>query len=302
MKRMMLVFFFLCILPAVSVMAAERPQRSIPGTTPVPSAPPAILSIIPAQAEPGGKVMIFGSGFGDNARLFLGSVEIPSKTSDGKQLEFSLPSNMQSGLYALYLKRMDGATSRPYNFTILALRPVLNGLSPDLISACAQGREREVTAQGQNFNEKSLLFFDGSGIKSRFISSEAIVFNVPQVSGGLHQVLVNNAPDNSSSPLALTIETRPEIVSVTPGPEHVNYYELNIDGRNFQQGSSLYVDGQRIGGRGGQESGEREKLIYLDCTKLIYQRHPYSPVNKDFRIQVVNPGGEASQMVSVSAP
>jgi hypothetical protein len=58
----------------------------------------------------------------------------------------------------------------------------------------------------------------------------------------------------------------------------------------------------QIGGRGGQDMAEREKLIYVDCSKLIYQRHPYSPVNKDFRLQIVNPGGEASQVITVTAP
>ncbi|GAC1448316.1 MAG: hypothetical protein PVSMB11_09820 [Desulfuromonadaceae bacterium] len=58
----------------------------------------------------------------------------------------------------------------------------------------------------------------------------------------------------------------------------------------------------QIGGRGGQDMAEREKLIYIDCTKLIYQRYPYSPVNKDFRLQVVNPGGEGSQVITVTAP
>jgi hypothetical protein len=73
-------------------------------------------------------------------------------------------------------------------------------------------------------------------------------------------------------------------------------------GRNFQQNSSVYVDGQQIGGQGGQDLAEREKLIYVDCTKLVYQRHPYSPVNKDFQVKVMNPGGEASQLINVTAP
>jgi hypothetical protein len=301
MTRLISVFLFICMSMATAVLSAERPQRLSPGNVSATFTAPAILSIIPAQAEPGGKVMIFGSGFGDSARVFLGSVEIAAKTSDGKQIEFSVPAQLQPGLYALYLKRADGATSRPYNFAILALRPVVSGLSPDQISACAQGREREVTVLGQNFNEKSMLLFDGAGVKSRFISSEAISFSVPQVVG-LHQVLVSNSSGNASLPMALTIETRPEVSQVTVGSEHVNYYELIVSGRNFLQNSSLYVDGQRIGGRGGQEVTEREKLIYQDCTRLIYQRHPYSPVNKDFQIQVVNPGGEASQVVNVSAP
>jgi len=292
------------------VRAAERPQRvkslatpvAAPATTPAAVSAPAILSIIPAQGEPGSKVMMFGSGFGSQASVYLGSVELPGKLTEGRQVEFSIPQQLDPGIYALYLKRSDGAISRPYNFTIMPLRPVLSGLSPDVISSCSQGTEREVTARGQNFLESSQLVFDGAVLKSRFVSAEALTFNVPQVTGGLHQVVVRNAPDNATVALGLMIETRPEIAQVMIDNQYVNYYELVIQGKNFQQNSSIYVDGQKIGGQGGQDLAEREKLQYVDCTKLIYQRHPFSPVNKDFRIMVMNPGGEASQIINVSAP
>jgi hypothetical protein len=291
----------------VGVVAAERPQRvknpaATVAVTPAPSAAaaPAILSIIPAQAEPGSKVMMFGSGFGTQASAYLGSVEIPAKVTDGSQVEFSIPQQLDPGLYALYLKRSDGAVSRPYNFTILSLRPVLSGLSPDVISSCAQGAEREVTARGQNFLETSQLVFDGAVLKSRYVSSDALTFNVPNIAGGLHQVVVRNSPENSTVALGLMIETRPEIAQVMIGSRYVNYYELVIVGKNFQQNSSVYVDGQRIGGQG--DLAEREKLIYVDCTKLVYQRHPYSQVDKDFQVMVMNPGGEVSQVINVTAP
>jgi hypothetical protein len=282
-------------------IAAERPQRVKSEPPPAPTPAPAILSIIPAQAEPGTKVTIFGSGFGDKISAYLGSVGIPAKATDGKQLEFTVPP-LDAGLYALFLRRGDGATGRAYNFTVLPQRPVLNDLSPAQINSCAQGKEREVIAGGEHFAENAMLLFDGAVIRSRVLSSEAIAFNVPQVAGGLHQITVRNGPENSSVAVALAIETKPEINQITVGTEYVNYYELIIYGRNFQQGSAIYVDGQRIGGRSGMESPERERLIFSDCTKLIYLRYPYSPVNKDFHIQVVNPGNEASQMVNVTAP
>ncbi|MBC8018269.1 MAG: IPT/TIG domain-containing protein [Verrucomicrobia bacterium] len=299
---LMVVTFFCAGNLAVS--AAERPQRVKAAATPVAApagvAVPAILSIIPAQAEPGSKVVLFGSGFGTQASAYLGSVEIPARVVDGRQVEFSIPQQFAPGLYALYLKRSDGAASRPYNFTILPQRPVLNGLSPDVISSCTQGAEREVTARGHNFLETSQLVFDGAVLKSRFASAEALTFRVPNVAGGLHQVVVRNSSENSSVALGLMIETKPEIVQVMIGSQYVNYYELEIVGKNFQQNSSVYVDGQKIGG--SQDLAEREKLIYVDCTRLVYQRHPFSPVNKDFRIMVMNPGGEASQIINVTAP
>lgn len=297
------LFLFVCFFWASILHAAERPQRVKNQTVPPPAigAAPSIISIIPSQGEPGSKVTIFGNGFGEEANAFLGNVEVPSRVTDGKQLEFVIP-KLAAGLYALYIKRSDGTLGRVYNFTVQAVRPVLTSLLPDRISACAKGSNREITANGQNFSETSALLFDGAVINSRFMSSEQVAFNLPNVHGGLHQVMVKNDPDNGTMPLTLTLDTRPEISQISIGNEYVNYYELNILGINFQQNSSIYVDGQRIGGKGGQEIGEREKLIYLDCTQMIYQRYPYSSTNKDFRVQVVNQGGESSQVVNVTAP
>lgn len=305
--RFIMLVLCLCLANEVSA-AAERPKRSKSDGIPAPVAPPpavpiTILSIIPAQAEPGARVVLSGSGFGVNAAVFLGSVEIPVQNASGKQIEFAVPQQLEAGLYALYVKRADGSIGRSYNFTVLPVKPVLKSLQPALISSCAMGKEREVLARGSNFADNSMLFFNGSALNSTLLSPDAISFMVPTtVPGGLHQVLVKNVPDNSSVPLTLVVETRPEIGQVSVGDEHVNFYELMISGKNFSQNSSVYVDGVQIGGRSGQDMTEREKLIYVDCTKLIYQRHPYSPVNKDFRLQVVNPGGEGSQVITVTAP
>jgi hypothetical protein len=301
--RTLVVIFCFCL--AGIAIAAENSVRVKNGSALKPvlaSVPITILSIIPAQAEPGAKVTLSGNGFGESATVFLGDIEISARIIGTKQAEFNLPSKTAAGVYALYLKRSDGTTGRSYNFTVLPLRPVLSSLQPARISSCAIGKEREVIAGGSNFGGSSMLFFNGAVIASTLVSPQTISFIVPNVPGGLHQVLVKNAPENGSVPLTLVVETRPEIDQVTIGNEHVNLYELIISGRNFNQSSSLYVDGVQIGGRGGQDMAEREKLLYIDCTKLIYQRHPYSPVNKDFRLQVVNSGGEGSQVITVTAP
>lgn len=299
--------------------AAERQQRSTNGT---PANAPIILSIIPAQAEPGSRVTISGSGFGAMITAVLGNAEIPARISDdGRRIEFVIPQQVEAGIHLLYLKRSDGVTGRPYNFSVLPLKPVLLSLNPDRISSCSQGREREVAVQGRNFTGSSMLFFDGAGIRSTFFSTESLSFIVPQVSGGLHQIQVRNSPENASVTLALTVETRAEIEQVSIGTEYVNFYELVITGRNFSQNSAVFVDGERVGSGGGGGGGQgaisvdgqrivgggsgtsdREKIVYVDCTRLIYQRYPYSSVNKEFRIQVVNPGGEGSQVVQVNAP
>lgn len=261
-----------------------------------------ILNITPIQAEPGARILLNGNGFGDAATIFLGNMELPAKITGNKQVEFTVPLNIDAGLYALYLKRQDGVYSKSYNFTVLQLRPVLKSLLPSKVESCAVVREREISAHGSNFSDSSMLLLDGAVIPSTVVSSDIISFTLPNVPAGLHQIQVKNSPDNSSVSLTLFVESKPEISSVDIGMEHVNYYELLISGKNFNLNSSVYVDGVQIGGRGGQEIVEREKLIFIDCSKLIYQRHPYSPVNKSFRLQVVNPGGESSQVITVTAP
>lgn len=295
------------LICAASVVAADRPQRVISRQQPSvseaqqPVAAPSILSIVPAQAEPGSKVTIYGAGFGEQVSVFLGSAEIAGMVTDNKQVEVTIP-QLDPGLYALYVKRPDGVAGRVYNFNVLPLRPVLTALAPDRVTICGSAAEHEVTARGRNFNTNSQVLFDGAVIPARVVASDQIVFATPETTGGMHQVQIKNDTENGSLPRAMHIESKPEINQVSIGSEFVNYYELNIYGRNFQQNSAIYVDGQRVGNKGGQEAGDREKLLYVDCTQLVYQRHPYSSTNKDFRIQVINQAGEASQVINVTAP
>lgn len=260
-----------------------------------------ILSIIPAQGEPGTTVTLSGTGFTDKTIAYLGSFSMTTKVASPKILTFEIP-DLPPGLYALYVKREDGATSKAYNFSLQAQKPVVTGIAPDTIHNCAAGREREVAISGRNFRDGAQVLLDGAVIKSRFLGKEAISFTAPSLlASGLHQIQVKNPTDEVSAAIALFVNSRPEVANVSRGGDFVNYYELIIDGRNFLQGSLLVVDGVRLSS-GDVPPGGREKLIYLDCNRLIYQRHPYDSTTKNFSIQVVNPNGEESPVVSVNAP
>lgn len=259
-----------------------------------------ILSIIPAQGEPGITVTLSGTGFSEKSTAFLGSVEIPAKLLGPRQLSFEIP-RAQSGLYALFVKNEDGSTSKTYNFSIMPLKPVVISISPDTVPYCTASGSREVTISGRNFQEGAQVLFDGGGIKSRYFSEGSMGFAVPPVKGGIHQIQVRNPEETVSAPLALMVDNRPEITGITPGTDFVNYYEISIEGKNFQQGSQLVVDGQRIS-TGTPQPGNRDKIIFMNCTQLIYQRHPPDPTARTLRVQIVNPGGEDSPVVTVSTP
>jgi hypothetical protein len=317
-------------LPILLLLMTQASYGALDGTPPrrnaKKAAPPAaetdaapavnVLSIIPAQGEPGTTITLYGSGFTRRTVAYLANTEIAAEVAGPQQLSFEIP-DLDPGLYALYLKREDGTTSRPYNFTVLAVRPVVESLSPDTVYACASGSDRDVTVSGDNFKKDSQVLFDGSIIRSRYLSAASLAFSTPQIAGGLHQVQVRNPDDALSGVIGLVIDARPEITGVTRGEEFVNYYNLIIEGRNFQQNSSLVimeektleenpsqlaVDVKRIG-TGSGNTTEREQLIFINCNKVVYQRHPYSSIPKNFSIQVISPGASGeSSVISVTAP
>lgn len=281
---------------AVTAFAQGEPARKTEAKLP----PLTILSIIPAQAEPGMTVTLNGTGFTPATTAYLGSTPIPTAEAGGKIVTFDIP-DLQPGAYALYLRREDGATSRPFNFVVQPQKPVATGISPETVTACSSGRDREVVISGAHFDPAARVLFDGAAIGTRVISPNAVSFLAPQVAGGLHQVQVKNPSDAVSGTLAFFIDTRPEIQSVAVGSEYVSYYELVVTGRNFLTNSTLVVDGNRL--RTGLNAAlEREQLIYLGCNKIVYQRHPYDPTPKEIRLQVVNPTGDESAIFSISAP
>lgn len=291
-----LITLILAALFAVPALAQEAPrpaaQRRI--------APLSVLSIIPAQGEPGTTVTLNGTGFTRDTAVFLGSRQLPASVAGGRVLTVELP-DLPPGVYALYLQREDGATSRPFNFLLQALKPVAVSLAPDTVTSCASGREREVVLSGANFQSGSRVLLDGAGIATRVLSPTTLSFVAPQLSAGVHQVQVRNPTEAVSGALALMIDSQPEISGVFVGAEAVSYYDLVVTGKNFQQTSVLMVDGKRVD-TVKQVAGEREQLFYLGCGQIVYQRHPYDPTPKEIRLQVVNRNGEQSNIFIISAP
>jgi hypothetical protein len=278
--------------------------------------PVTILSIIPAQGEPGMTVILSGNGFTEGTTVFLAATEIPAMLVGPKQISFEIP-ELPAGLYALYIKRGDGTTSRTYSFSLSSPKPVVSDLTPDTVYSCGAESERTVSVAGRNFRSGSQLLFDGAAIRSRLNSTESISFIAPQVAGGLHQIQVRSPDGTLSGTLGLMIDAKPTITSVYSGDEYVNYYNLVIEGKNFQQNSevvimeekSLELSGQQLAVdvkrlRSGMNGGvtERDRVVFVNCNKIVYQRFPYSNVTKNFKVQVLNPGSGESDVISVSAP
>ena len=283
-----------------SAATVKKPQKKpVPAVTSKeePASPYTILSIIPSQGEPGKRVSLMGSGFSADTLAWLGTSAIPTAVISDRQIEFEIP-KVAPGLYALYLKRQDGAVSKIYNFPILAPKPVIESISPDTVFGCAPDQERTVTLSGRNFQESSAVQFDGGSIRSMYTSPEALSFTVPHnVLGGQHNIQVKNPDDMVSGSVAFYIDMKPVIHAVHQGEERVNTYDLILEGHNFQQGSSVVVDGRQV-----YNNTDRDKSRFVNCSRIIYERYPYDRTPKTLRIQVVNPNGEESPVVTVTAP
>ena len=239
-----------------------------------------ILSIIPSQAEPGMSVTLYGSGFSEATHVLLGALEAQTTVQGPKQLSFEIP-DLAPGLYGLFVRREDGVVSKGYRFSVTPRTPVVTSLTPDKIFACTPNEEREVQISGENFLKGSQVLLDGAVIRSRFESTESISVHIPQIVGGLHAVQVQNPGGTLSSSLALFIDSKPEITSVIQGEDYVNYYNLIIEGRNLQSNSTVVVEGKSMT-PASLNLSDREKVIYVDCNRIIYQRYPYDSAVKSF--------------------
>jgi len=261
---------------------------------------PAVLSIAPASGEPGTVVTLYGSGFTEMTRVFLGEREASAAVSGAKQLDFRIP-DLNPGAYALFLRREDGAMSRVYNFTVQASTPEVEALEPDRMDGCGGPDGRELLIRGAKFRESSRVLLNGAVIRSRFLSPESIVASIPGIVGGLHSVQVKNPGVPASSGMALFVDVKPEITGVSRGEEYVNYYDLIIEGRNFRGDSRVVVDGKSMS-PSSVNIYDRERVRYVDCTRMVYERHPYDGTVKQFSMQVINPDGGESSVYRVSAP
>ena len=304
MKPFVVTVLVLTILVVVTVAPSPAASVKKPTKKQVPATPKeelgspyTILSIIPSQGEPGKRVNLMGSGFSTDTITWLGTAAVPTAVINDKQIEFEIP-KVAPGLYALYLKRPDGAISKIYNFPILAPKPIIDSISPDTVFGCAPDQERSVTITGRNFQDSSSVQFDGGAIRSTYNSPEAFSFAVPQnVLGGQHNIQIKNPDDMVSGTVAFYIDMKPVIHAIHQGEERVNNYDLILEGHNFQQGSSVVVDGRQV-----YNNTDRDKSRFVNCSRIIYERNPYDRSLKTLRIQVVNPNGEESPIMTVSTP
>lgn len=296
MKRLSSVSLALCLLALAAAPSLAGPS-AVPAFPIQTAEKVTVYSISPTQAEPGSQVVITADGVNERTRVLLGGDDVPTQHPKAGTLTFEIPRHKTPGQYVLSIKGSNGS-QKAYSFKILPLKPEVVSLEPAQITSCTAATDPEITVFGRNFTERSQVLFNGMILPNRYISSESLTFNLPKISGGLHQVTVKDAQE-TATPLGLSVLTSPQISSVSIGQDHVNSYELIIYGNNFQQNSLVMIDGMPVDSSGSSPSG---RLLSIECSRIIYLRRPFSSTKRELRIQVVATDGEASEIATISAP
>lgn len=279
------------------------------------AAAPQLAGISPAAAEPGTTVTVLGGPFTEDVRIIFGDQPLAPAQVEERRLNFVVP-QLPEGDYLLFLQTAEETSGRSLFFRIVLPPPEILAIDPQQVDACTTGGQPQVTVQGRALQPGVQLLLDGIALGARRTGNDTLTFGVPGMAPGLHQVQLVNPDDKRSLPVALVIDSTPEIQSVVPGEESVTSYQLVISGKNFSYRSILLVNGQQITSYSPgalMVDGRQvvpfnptllriDSLQYIDCNTLIYVRHPYSSQPKPISLQVINPDGKDSGVYNFTGP
>ncbi|PKN12623.1 MAG: hypothetical protein CVU69_06190 [Deltaproteobacteria bacterium HGW-Deltaproteobacteria-4] len=285
--RIRLLVMLLCLCFVVPVAALE------------------ITAVSPSTANPGASVTLSGGPFVAGDLVLVGDRRVAATTLAPTRLTFTLPATLPAGDYSLAVERAGTQTPPVFRLRVVQAPPRLTLLSPATLDSCTFAGDRQITVSGQDFRPGAQLLLDNAALPIEKFSDSEIVFILPTVKPGLHHVQVINPDSQRSLTHALFLSSTPEITAVLSGADNVVSYELIVQGKNFLADSRLTANGSAIGKALGNISADgsvRESMRYVDCSTLIYTRRPFLREARELSLQVINPGGEQSNVYQLTTP
>lgn len=280
-----------------------------------------INSITPSRGEPDTSITVTGQDFSSETGILLGEQATSSRLITANRLEFRVP-QLPPGNYALQAIQNGVVVTEGFSFEILTPTPHISDLIPNNLDICTSVPERTLLVSGRNFMSGALVLLNENALSTEVISSTRLEVGLRDFQqAGVYGVAVRNPDGTTSLPHSLWVNSIPEITSVEPGDEFVNYYEVIIRGKNFRFNSTLLVkepEGSVIGqseqqlsfnsGRPDSSSGlvanavQKDHLTYVNCETLIYHRMVRTNQPRDLRLQIFNPDGQATGLYEVTLP
>jgi hypothetical protein len=284
--RIRLLILLLCLCSIVPVAALE------------------ITAVVPSTAGPGASVTLTGGPFAAGDVVLIGDRRLAAASLAPTRLTFAVPA-LPSGVYALAVERAGARSTHDLQLRVVQPPPRITLLTPATLDSCNLASERQITVSGSHFRPGSQLLLDNTVLPVEKLAESEIVFTLPTMTPGLHQVQVVNPDNQRSLPHGLFLSSTPEITAVQNGADNVVDYELILQGKNFRVDSLLTANGGAVGKTLGNISADgsvRETMRYVDCTTLIYTRRPFLREPHELSLQIVNPGGEQSNVYQLTAP
>lgn len=267
-----------------------------------------ITSVSPSSASPGEAVTLTGGPFAAGIVVRLGETPVRPDRLDKGRLTFTVPA-LPPGDYLLQVVERRGQPPRQiFNLRVTAPQPVITALSPATIDICRIQHGTRLSVSGR-FPPGTRILLDGAVVASG--SDGEVSFQLPPLKSGLHQIEAMGPDGRRSLAHPLVIDSAPRIFGIREGADFVTSYEVTIDGENFLFESTLVVNDVPVNPSLAVQGREnippellpgKDSVRYVDCNTLVYLRHPYSREPKAVTLQVVNPGGEQSQVYQVSIP
>lgn len=285
--RIHLLIMLLCLCFVVPVAALE------------------ITAVSPSTANPGASITLSGGPFANGDLVLVGDRRVAASTLAATRLTFTLPLTLPAGDYILSVERDGTRTPPTFMLRVVQPPPRITLLSPATLDSCTFAGERQIMVSGQHFRPGAQLLLDNAALPIDKIADSEIAFTLPAVKPGLHHVQVVNPDNQRSLTHALFLSSTPEIIAVLSGADNVVSYELIVQGKNFLADSRLTANGATVGkalGNISTDGSVRESMRYVDCTTLIYTRRPFMREARELSLQLVNPGGEQSNVYQLTTP
>lgn len=263
-----------------------------------------ITAVSPSTATPGATVTLGGGPFAKGDSVRIGERRIAARVISPTRLSFTLPV-LPAGEYLLAVERDGERSSRPFLLRLVLPPPRIAFVSPATLDSCTLASTRQVSIGGRDFHPGAQLLLDNTVLAADKVEEGEMIFSLPAVAPGLHQVQVVNPDNQRSLPHGLFLSSTPEITTVQSGDDNVVDYELILQGKNFLFDSLLTVNGVAVGKSLGTPSADgsvRETMRYVDCTTVIYIRRPFLREAHELSLQIINPGGEQSNVYHLTTP
>lgn len=265
-----------------------------------------LTAVSPSTVFPGTRVILAGGPFAGDVSVILGNRRVGVEEVAVNRLSFIVPA-LPAGEYLLAVEQGGGRSTGAFTLRVVLPPPRIHALDPGTVDLCTPGGTPRIAVSGSNFLPGVALLYDNAALPVERASASELLFSVPELKVGLHQVQAVNPDNQRSLPTSFTIDGTPEIDSVELGEDRTVEYELVVRGKNFAFNSQLLVNGAPVGRGGGAPVAslsqvQRDALRFVDCATLIYLRHPFMRDVRELALQVVTPGAPPGNTYLLTAP